>query len=82
MKLRWLALIAAFTAATPVAQLAAQVDFARDVRPIFREHCFSCHGPDQQMNGFRLDRRADALRGGTQSDIGPGTRRGAACITV
>ena len=30
------------------------------------------HGSDQQMNGFRLDRRADALRGGGQTNIGPG----------
>ena len=28
------------------------------------------------MSGFRLDRRADALRGGTQSDIGPGNAQG------
>ena len=24
--------------------LAAAVDFVRDVRPIFRQHCYSCHG--------------------------------------
>jgi len=29
-----------------------------------------------QMNGLRLDRRADAMRGGTQSDIGPGNADG------
>jgi hypothetical protein len=28
------------------------------------------------MNGFRLDRRADALRGGTQTNIGPGNADG------
>ena len=28
------------------------------------------------MNGFRLDRRADALRGGGQTDIGPGNADG------
>jgi ankyrin repeat protein/mono/diheme cytochrome c family protein len=48
------------------------VDFARDVQPIFRQSCYGCHGPSQQMNGFRLDRRKDALRGGTLSVIGPG----------
>src|SRR5262245_7631234 len=56
--------------------LFAQVDFQRDVQPIFREHCVSCHGPDRQMSGLRLDRRADAMRGGSQSDIGPGTADG------
>jgi mono/diheme cytochrome c family protein len=74
--MRWLALVAISTAAAPVAQLSAQVDFQRDVQPIFREHCISCHGPDLQMNGLRLDRRADALRGGSQSDIGPGNAQG------
>ena len=29
-----------------------------------RQQCYGCHGPTQQMNGFRLDRRRDAMRGG------------------
>lgn len=49
-----------------------EVDFARDVQPLFRAHCYECHGPKQQQNGFRLDRRKDAMRGGTRSMIGPG----------
>lgn len=53
-----------------------KVDFQRDVQPIFKNHCVSCHGPELQMNGLRLDRRADALRGGTQTDIGPGNADG------
>src|SRR5204863_7883967 len=60
----------------PAAQPPGRVDFGRDVQPIFRDHCYSCHGPDQQMNGFRLDRRADALRGGGQTNIGPGNADG------
>ena len=46
------------------AQVPARIDFQRDVQPIFREHCIGCHGPDQQLSGLRLDRRADAMRGG------------------
>src|SRR5262249_45167491 len=64
------------TAALLRAQPAGKIDFRRDVQPIFREHCLSCHGPEQQMNGFRLDRRADAMRGGSQADIGPGNAEG------
>ena len=41
-----------------------RIDFARDVRPLFVKHCFSCHGPDKQRSGLRLDRKADALKGG------------------
>ncbi len=52
--------------------LFAGVDFRRDVQPIFQEHCISCHGPSQQMNGLRLDRRGDAMKGGTIAVIAPG----------
>ena len=44
-----------------------KVDFARDVQPIFRQSCIGCHGPAIHQNGFRLDRRSDAMRGGTAS---------------
>ena len=56
-----------------LAQAPARVDFARDVQPIFKAQCYSCHGPTQQLNGFRLDRRAPALRGGTFPVIAPGS---------
>ena len=49
------------------------VDFVRDVRPIFQQHCLECHGDDKQMNSFRLDRRSDAMRGGTITEIGRGS---------
>ena len=48
----------------------APVEFVRDVQPIFAKHCYDCHGTEKQMNGFRLDRRASARRGGTAVMIG------------
>jgi ankyrin repeat protein len=61
-----LALLTVITAGgAGYAQAPARVDFGRDVQPILRQQCYSCHGPSQQMNGFRLDRRKDAMRGGT-----------------
>jgi ankyrin repeat protein len=54
------------------AQVQPRVDFVRDVQPILRQNCYGCHGPSQQMNGFRIDRRRDAMRGGTIAVIGPG----------
>ncbi len=40
------------------------VDFNRDVKPILKANCYSCHGPSQQLSGFRLDTKVPALRGG------------------
>ena len=53
-----------------------KVDFRRDVQPIFRQFCIECHGPSQQMHGFRLDRRRDAMRGVTNTVIAPGNSAG------
>ena len=33
----------------------APVSFEKDIRPIFREHCYRCHGATQQKAGLRLD---------------------------
>jgi ankyrin repeat protein len=43
------------------AQTAAKIDFARDVQPIFRQNCVGCHGPTQQLSGFRVDRKSIVL---------------------
>ncbi|GMV93874.1 MAG: hypothetical protein AMXMBFR82_36520 [Candidatus Hydrogenedentota bacterium] len=29
--------------------------FQENVQPVFAEHCYSCHGPDKQKGGLRLD---------------------------
>ena len=42
-------------------QTPGKVDFGRDVQPIFQASCVGCHGPSQQMAGFRLDQRRYAL---------------------
>jgi ankyrin repeat protein len=47
------------------------VDFGRDVQPIFKANCVGCHGPTQQNSGFRLDRRREAMRGGSLPVILP-----------
>jgi ankyrin repeat protein len=62
--------IASKTTAPPAPQppaAAAKVDFGRDVQPIFRQHCISCHGPVVHQNGFRLDQRSAAFRGSTMN---------------
>ena len=51
------------TSSLPAPSLDA-VSFERDIEPVFAARCHVCHGPAQQMQGLRLDRGADALRGG------------------
>lgn len=58
------------------AHSSGKVDFRRDVQPLLRQYCIECHGPAQQMHGFRLDRRRAALWGGTITVIVPGNSAG------
>lgn len=57
-------LIVTCLAALTFAGAAGAIDFDHDVKPIFARACLPCHGPDKQRSSFRLDRRADALKGG------------------
>ncbi len=49
------------------------VDFTRDVKPLFAKSCLKCHGADKQQAGLRLDLHGDAVRGG---DSGPAFEAG------
>src|SRR5262245_8326441 len=53
-------------------QAPAKIDFGRDVLPIFRQNCFGCHGPSQQINGLRLDRRSSVFKNGLRRVV-PGS---------
>jgi len=52
---------AAFVLVAPAAS-SDSVDFARDIRPIFEQHCFKCHGPEKQKAGLRFDTKAGAFQ--------------------
>ena len=57
-----LLLVVSARAAAPVAPLT--VDFGRDIRPIFSENCYTCHGPDKDKRkaGLRLDLKEDVFK--------------------
>jgi len=51
------------SAATLPAKSKTGADFNREIRPIFSENCYTCHGPDGEKRkaGLRLDRQDGAL---------------------
>src|SRR5205807_634468 len=52
------------------------IDFARDIRPLLREHCLSCHSAAKKKGQLRLDARSAAFKGGiTGKAILPGKGR-------
>ncbi len=64
-------LLACFVTAAAQLPEAAHVkaDFARDIQPLFANHCVKCHGPEKQKGGLRLDAKAAALRGGDEGKV-------------
>src|SRR6185312_13305890 len=64
-----LALTAVAGGAEPPAIASREADFfERRVRPVLVENCVSCHGPEKQKSGLRLDSRPALMKG---SDSGP-----------
>ena len=57
-------------AGTAVASESAKINFDRDIRPIFSDTCYACHGPDdaKRKAGLRLDQRKSAF---ARRDEGP-----------
>jgi len=48
----------------------AAEDFRDRVAPLLAAKCGRCHGPEAAESGFRIDRRADALKGGDSGTPG------------
>jgi len=57
------------TAATEEPTAPGAVDFAKEIQPLFVQHCHECHGDKKQEAGLRLDQREAALRGGDSGKV-------------
>jgi mono/diheme cytochrome c family protein len=58
---------------------AAPVDYVREVKPIFAEQCYRCHGASQHKSELRMDTVAFALKGG---DNGPALKPGSSADSL
>jgi mono/diheme cytochrome c family protein len=58
-----------------------EIDFHRDIEPIFRANCYGCHAGSKPQSQLRLDAGAAALRGGLSGKvILPGDAKGSRLI--
>ena len=48
---------------------APKVNFEDHVKPVFREHCLSCHNQNEKKGGLALDSYAGAIEGGGSGEI-------------
>jgi Protein of unknown function (DUF1553)/Protein of unknown function (DUF1549)/Planctomycete cytochrome C len=46
-----------------------KVDFWKDIQPIFKEKCLSCHNAEQKLGGLRMDGRKEAMAGGYSGQV-------------
>ncbi|MGB0599203.1 MAG: PSD1 and planctomycete cytochrome C domain-containing protein [Rubripirellula sp.] len=64
----WFALTAGYLLAGDAQAGDAEVQFEKEIEPILKQHCFDCHGPDEQESRLRLDRLASMLAGGDSGE--------------
>ena len=60
-----LLVLALIVAVAPLAR-ASDVDYVRDVKPLLKQHCYSCHGALKQEAKLRVD-TAELLRKGGET---------------
>ncbi len=68
---RRMALLALLASTPLAAQDAApqKVNFEDHIKPIFREHCLSCHNQNDKKGGLALDSYGATITGGGSGEI-------------
>jgi mono/diheme cytochrome c family protein len=56
-------------AADEASDAAAKVTYDEHVRPVLREHCFSCHNQNDAKGGLALDSFGRAIEGGSSGEV-------------
>src|SRR5690349_13199732 len=65
----WLFMFAGPSALHSQTAARKKVDFVHEVRPILKESCYKCHGPDKKKASLRLDIKALAMKGGENGPV-------------
>jgi hypothetical protein len=71
--------------AVPVkgASVPSDIEFTRDIQPVFKERCISCHGEKKAKGRLRLDSKAAAMKGGvTGVAIVPGSAQESRLVSL
>jgi mono/diheme cytochrome c family protein len=48
---------------------AEPIDYGRTIKPLLAQKCVSCHGPQKQRGGLRLDTAVNILQGGNSGPV-------------
>src|SRR5262245_51932744 len=60
----------AFARAEPPASMPDKVSYARDVLPLFQQHCMGCHQPAKAGGGYIMTSREELLKKGESDEPG------------
>ncbi len=67
--LKTIGLVALLCASANAGPAEKTVDFAKHIQPILAKSCYRCHGEEKQEHELRLDRKADAMKGGISGKV-------------
>jgi len=56
------------TSSTELAK-SEKIDFVKQIQPLLRKRCYSCHGEDEQEGSLRLDLNEHAFKGGDNGKV-------------